>query len=68
MTITRRTLPQGSLRAWDNSIFTSLAVEAVREILISGFQEALMLVIPAFAYFKLLSMEQIETDEGRDGA
>jgi hypothetical protein len=61
---TRMSLLQGSLRVWDNSLLTSLAVEAVRANLASDLDDAFALVIPAFAHFNLLPADQSETSRG----
>jgi hypothetical protein len=57
-------LPQESPKVWDNSVLTSLAVEAVWANLASDLDEALMLVIPAFAHFNLLPTEESEKGLG----
>jgi hypothetical protein len=61
---TRMSLPQESPKVWDNSVLTSLAVEAVWANLASDLDEALMLVIPAFAHFNLLPTEESEKGLG----
>jgi hypothetical protein len=44
----------GRSRSWDNTVLTSLAEQAVRAHLARDLDEALTLVVPAFARYNLL--------------
>ncbi|KAK4033249.1 hypothetical protein C8A01DRAFT_19774 [Parachaetomium inaequale] len=61
--------PQGGkYRVWDNTLLTSLAEQAVRTKLAANIDEALTLVVPAFAHYNLLPktdpVEQPACSEG----
>ena len=45
---------RGRYSEWDNTLLTSLAEQAVRTKLVANIDEALTLVVPAFAHYNLL--------------
>jgi hypothetical protein len=61
-------LTSGGRRVWDNTHLTALAEQAVRANLVTNLDEALALVVPAFAHHNLLPKpEQAEGPHSNRG-
>ena len=66
---TTSSLPQtGTQRLWNNTLLTSLAEQAVQAKLATNLDEALALVVPAFAHYNLLPTPHPDEQRAHDTA